>query len=339
MTQARDSMLDPKYIGGVIGGQGYAFQNAYILHRLPDWLADPTFAGLQPEGWEDVEVFFEDEAGKRRQAIQVKNHPVTPSKAKKIFEEFQNRAKQGERDGIDFCFRLASLGVSPKLRPVKNAVGLYQDRTAHGEAEKAGTRQDVADLIQKLGLDVPVEFLLGRVTFDTDLGALSEEDVLRHHFIMRLHKMDYGLSPLAAEYAYIELATELLRWLKKGYISRQAIEEIIQREADRHPNSGGPMSLVEAEHVLAALPLDHIPTPRTSAPHIPHAPQPQPALCRPRTQPARPGRRPQRRPNYRHRPDRRRHRPGRHRQDPTRRRIRPPLRPILCRGRVLARFR
>lgn len=83
MAEPRDSMLHPKCIGGIIGNKGYAFQNAYILHRLPDWLADPTFAGLQPEGWEDVEVFFEDEDGRRREAIQVKDHPVPPPRPRR----------------------------------------------------------------------------------------------------------------------------------------------------------------------------------------------------------------------------------------------------------------
>ena len=50
MAEPRDSMLDPKYLGGLIGGEGYAFQNAYVLYRLADWLIDPAFAGLQPSG-------------------------------------------------------------------------------------------------------------------------------------------------------------------------------------------------------------------------------------------------------------------------------------------------
>lgn len=33
MAKPRDSMLDSKYLGGLIGGKGYAFQNSYILYR------------------------------------------------------------------------------------------------------------------------------------------------------------------------------------------------------------------------------------------------------------------------------------------------------------------
>jgi tetratricopeptide (TPR) repeat protein len=254
MTEPRDSMLDPKYIGGIVGGKGYAFQNAYILHRLPYWLADPALVGLQPEDWDDVEVFFEDEAGKRREAIQVKDHPVTPSEAKGIFHEFQHRADEGQRNGIAYRFRLASLGVSKELQPVKNGVELYQARTGYSEAEKTGTRDDVARHIDKLGLEVPVEFLLERVIFETDLWDVSKEDVLRNDLTMRLHRMmDYGLSLLDAEYAYVQLARSLDRWLKeKRHIPRQDIEDIIRSEAGRHPQ----VSPQPALHLLHQLPAD-----------------------------------------------------------------------------------
>ena len=126
MAEPRDSMLHPKYLGGLIGGKGYAFQNAYVLYRLPEWLLNPAFVGFQPEGWEDVEVFFEDDDGKRREAIQVKDHAVTPAEARDIFKEFQIRAGRGARDGIDYRFWLACVGVSPKLQPVETTVNLLQ---------------------------------------------------------------------------------------------------------------------------------------------------------------------------------------------------------------------
>jgi tetratricopeptide (TPR) repeat protein len=97
MAEPGETMLDPKYLGGLIGGEGYAFQNAYVLYCLADWLIDPALVGLQPEGWDDVEAFFQDEdgpggGGRRREAIQVKDHPVKPAEARDILAEFQRRA-------------------------------------------------------------------------------------------------------------------------------------------------------------------------------------------------------------------------------------------------------
>lgn len=235
MAEPRDSMLDPKYLGGLIGGEGYAFQKAYVLYRLADWLLDPAFAGLQPEGWDDVEVFFEDDDGQRREAIQVKNHAVTPGKAKEIFAEFQRRAERGARAGINYCFRLACVEVSAEFQPVETAVKLLQARSGYTDAEKAGTRVELAARVEALGLGAPAGFVEG-VEFETDLGGVTDEPVLRDVLTMRLHRGGYGLSVLGAEYAYVQLAVALGRWLQEArYVVRADVEAILRQEAGRHP--------------------------------------------------------------------------------------------------------
>ena len=233
MAEPRDSMLHPKYVGGLIGGEGYAFQNTYVLYRLPEWLQDPAFAGFQPEGWEDVEVFFEDQDGRRREAIQVKDHAVTPAEARDIFEEFQHRARRGARDGVDYSFRLACVGLSPDLRPVARAVKLLQARSGYTDAEKSPTRAKLAERVEALG--APTEFV-ERIRFQTELGGVTTEEVLRDVLMMRLHRGGYGLSLLEAEYAYVQLVVALIGWLQDAkYVTRAEVEAVIRAEAGRHP--------------------------------------------------------------------------------------------------------
>jgi len=244
MAEPRDSMLDPKYLGGLIGGKGYAFQDAYVLFRLPDWLLDPAFVRFQLEAWEDVEVFFEDDDGRRREAIQVKDHPVTPAEARDIFEEFQVRARRGARRGIDYRFRLACVGVSPTLQPVATAVKLLQARSGYTDAEKAGTRAELADKVEALGLEAPAKFVEG-IKLETDLGGVTRETVLRDVLTMRLYRGGYGLSVLGAEYAYVQLAVALHRWLQEArYVTCADVEAIIRGEAERHPEQPPPAEAI-----------------------------------------------------------------------------------------------
>src|SRR3989442_12095990 len=55
-----NTLFAPRQRGGVIGGLGYNFQDAYIATVLPQWLAHPGFKSFIKEGFDDVDVVFMD---------------------------------------------------------------------------------------------------------------------------------------------------------------------------------------------------------------------------------------------------------------------------------------
>ena len=83
--EPRATLSDRQARGGVIRGKGYGFQAAYIVSRIPLWLADPDFAQFLQEGAGDVDVRFNREDGEERRYIQVKNYAVTPATARDVF--------------------------------------------------------------------------------------------------------------------------------------------------------------------------------------------------------------------------------------------------------------
>jgi hypothetical protein len=113
----RSTLSDPQARGGVIGGKGYGFQAAYIVSRIPLWLADPDFAGFLQEGAGDVDVHFQRAGGEERGTVQVKNYVVKPDTAREVLAQF--RATDAGTPGTYIHFTLACPGVDyPKLWPL-----------------------------------------------------------------------------------------------------------------------------------------------------------------------------------------------------------------------------
>jgi hypothetical protein len=88
-----NSLFAPRQRGGVIGGLGYNFQDAYIITVLPQWLADPDFQSFIKEGFEDVDVVFAGESGTRVRHYQLKDHEVTLSEFREVL-----LVRRGRRD-------------------------------------------------------------------------------------------------------------------------------------------------------------------------------------------------------------------------------------------------
>jgi hypothetical protein len=88
--KASNSFYAPKHRGGVIGGAGYNFQDAYIVSHLPQWLAQPDFHSYIKEGLEDVDVLFGEEENLRNVwHYQLKDHQVSVSEFKKILSHYE----------------------------------------------------------------------------------------------------------------------------------------------------------------------------------------------------------------------------------------------------------
>ena len=56
-------MLHPIAMGGIHGGDGYTFQDRYIVCHIAKWIADKTFVRIMPEATGDVDVVFSETGG------------------------------------------------------------------------------------------------------------------------------------------------------------------------------------------------------------------------------------------------------------------------------------
>lgn len=94
MTKASKppTLLDPKGMGGIVAQDGFDYQVAIGLIKLPGWLANPAFEQLIFEGLEDVEArLFNPYAPKLHvlERIQAKSGGLSKSGLKAVFAAFK----------------------------------------------------------------------------------------------------------------------------------------------------------------------------------------------------------------------------------------------------------
>src|ERR1051325_3377075 len=128
----KDSLFTPKHRGGVIGGGGYNFQDAYIVSHLPGWMAFPDFHSILKEGLEDVDVLFGEGDDHRAWHYQLKDHRVDLREFKEVLQHFSEIAAR--KDIQTERFILGCCGLAPQLeslwRKIKELRGL---RKAHND--------------------------------------------------------------------------------------------------------------------------------------------------------------------------------------------------------------
>ncbi len=112
-TKHVGSLFMSKQRGGVIGGAGYNFQDGYIVTTLPTWLSDPAFHSFIKEGFEDVDVRFDDGRTAWTWHYQLKDHLVTVPEFRKVLAGFA--AVAGRRGLNATRFILGCTGIAPNL--------------------------------------------------------------------------------------------------------------------------------------------------------------------------------------------------------------------------------
>jgi hypothetical protein len=253
----RATFSDRQARGGVIGGKGYGFQAAYIVSRIPLWLADPDFAAFIQEGAGDVDVLFKRAGGEERWYVQVKNYLVTPGKAREVFDEFR-RADQGSA-GTFTQFTLACPGLNPEMKSLRDAItdwrGLAPMYRPGKDENLDNTWQDLEEKVEALKLErADAQFLVDKVHFDTDLSGLTKAPSLRRLFVgslLELHTWA-GVEPAAARRAYEKLALlcHQEEGLRRTY-TRQQVEDTIREAVGEVPS----VQVKDQERSLQALVL------------------------------------------------------------------------------------
>jgi len=251
--KSRTTLTDEQALGGILGGEGYAFQAAYIVSRIPVWLADPDFVQFLPEGAGDVDVHFDRPDGEERWYIQVKNHVITPRKAREVFVEF-HRVDTGS-PGTYTRFVLACPGLNRDLKRLRRVVERLRGANSFFRRGRDlildDTLADLEALVQRLNLGVDASFLAGKVDFETELVGPADDASLRRLFAGGL--IDLGMwpdvTPEGAGRACEKLTLLCQRQLGKT-CSREQVEVLIREAAGRtasptdegHTPPGGTLS-------------------------------------------------------------------------------------------------
>jgi len=234
----RATLSDRKSRGGVIGGKGYGFQAAYIASRIPVWLADADFVQFLQEGACDVDVRFDRDSGKEIWCVQVKNHEVKVAEARQVLARFQE--VDAGSPGTYVRFTLACPGLNKQMRQLRAAVKELRDVDSFFRADKDAildnAQTDLKGLVQQLQLPVDVDFLVGKVRFDTDLAGLTNDDNLRDLFVGRLLRLNAwtGSTAEGATRAYEKLALIAHQAIRKAY-SWDQVETIIGEAVSEDP--------------------------------------------------------------------------------------------------------
>ena len=231
------SLTTREGMGGIIGGKGYSFQDAFIVSRIPGWLAELSFTMLLKEGAGDVEVRF-DSNGTKRHFYQVKNHQVSPVECKEVITAFFT--KDSQSPGTYGKFILACRGLSGNAGGFRRALERLQGvGSFYGSADGVLTDTKGALLRQarKIRLSVPLDFLCQKVSFDTELGDMQSDARLCEQFIGSIERnipkwARVGGPRLGA--AYREVACLVNVSIGKA-LSRTDLETTIQQATDAFP--------------------------------------------------------------------------------------------------------
>ncbi len=171
----KGSLLSPEAMGGLWGGGGYDTERDYILGRLHKWLSDPAFSAIQLEGFTEVELAFTEDAARRLQYIQIKDHLVDLNEGRAILIEFYNRQSSSGPQYEKYI--LACGGLIGKMASLQEAVNRYRSADLYSRDEKAPTLKDINKLLKASKVGIPAEFLVGKVYFDIDGEWLKSEDL------------------------------------------------------------------------------------------------------------------------------------------------------------------
>jgi predicted nucleotidyltransferase len=175
--QRGNSLFAPRERGGVIGGLGYNFQDAYIVTALPQWLANPAFKSFIKEGFDDVDIVFS--AAARRPGVKFKSRLELTEReqadASRRHQEIREYLR--EKLEIDRDFLTGSYARWTKTKPLKDVDIFF----VLGKRER-GYRDQHPNVVLEKFRDVLAEkygkdwVSLGRRSVQVDFGVQVVED-------------------------------------------------------------------------------------------------------------------------------------------------------------------
>ena len=169
------SLAQPSAMGGIYGGDGYSYQDRYIVCHVPIWIAQGEFLRIMAEATGDVDVVFRSGRKHVYDHIQIKDHHIDISEFKTVLDGFVKIAK---RMRAYRKFTLAAPSINPKLKSCFRLILRYREAKkfyAKSDASSLkATLDDIKQRIVSLGLSKHIKFLLEQV--ELDIGRLDFGD-------------------------------------------------------------------------------------------------------------------------------------------------------------------
>lgn len=176
-------------MGGIIGGDGYTFQDRYIVCHIPKWLDSPGFLRLMNEATGDVDVVHDRNGKLHYDHVQIKDHPVKPSEFTEVVKTFV--AIDRGTAAIYDRFVLASPALSQSIKSLSKAIDRYKNLLKFYDPKDSGailksTKEELSRKIAKLRLAEHEHFLLSKFEFDTGGGNFDDNTSCMHVFTSML---------------------------------------------------------------------------------------------------------------------------------------------------------
>ena len=234
-------------MGGIVGGSGYQFQDAYITSKIPVWLQENDFDHLVKEGFGDVDVHYLSNDRKRRSHIQIKNHQVAPAEFREVLSHFKQLDAADPE--IFEKFILASMGLSPNMMQIKAALNRYKSARHSYEGHLAATEADVRRMMAGLKVEGDFDFICGKVDFDDELLGLADHNKLKSLFCGDLAKVYAYAGP--SQRAAFDAIHSLISGTTGKPVTKQElialIENAVKRQKSEIEESGFPLRVYHWE--------------------------------------------------------------------------------------------
>jgi hypothetical protein len=176
------SLLDRTSSGGQVAVEGFVYQEAVLLARLPQWLAEEGFTRALREGYSDLEVqFFVPGQGFSKEYLECKNHQVNPTE---FWDEVAHFQQMDAASPTTYRrFELVCNGLSAELLPLFNALQRVRSPGSFYADDPVLMAQSIQDytsvVINKGGSQADAEFLLRKVEITPDLHVPTGATLFR----------------------------------------------------------------------------------------------------------------------------------------------------------------
>ena len=183
------SLISPTGMGGIIGGDGYSFQERYIVCKIPEWLNNESFRKLMNEGAGDVDVQYLAGDNFYYDHVQVKDHNIKPSEFTDVLKSFVKID-----DGIGKVYQkyiLVAPSLSPVVKSLAKAINRYRSaKEFYNGADRdlilKTTEDALSEKISSIGVSAHKQFIIDKLHFEVGVFDFNDNHVCKRQFVSAL---------------------------------------------------------------------------------------------------------------------------------------------------------
>lgn len=228
------SLLEPESTGGDVASTGMDFQAYLLLCKIPYWLSYEGFTSCIWESIADIEAkFYDPTYGEVREAIEAKNHSITPTEFWEEIERFRGMDKGSP--GTFRWFTLSCTGLSKELHPLMNGLRRIRDPYSFYDVSSNVIRNSYEEYKQRvinLGQSEEMaSFLFNKVSIEASWGSLNERSKGMFNDSFFEFQPEYNLRPSELGNVYTSLH-QLVRSQKNKPVTRKQLRQTINSTLD-----------------------------------------------------------------------------------------------------------